>query len=1159
MPIEFRILGSLEVGADGRALPLGSPKQRALLALLLVHANEVVSRDRLIEELWADEAPSTVESALHVYLSRLRRLLKSGGAGGLLVREGSGYRLRIEPEQLDANRFERLVGEGNEALAVGQIRLAADRFGEALALWRGPALADLQSDRFAITAGARLEEERVSALEQRFEADLALGRHRQLIGELETLVAEHPYRERLRAQLMLALYRSGRQAEALDVYQQARRTLADELGLEPGHQLREVERAILRQDPELDLAITVAALETTPRAFVGRGAELAELAAALQDAVSGRGHLCLLGGGPGIGKTRLAEEVVEEARARGVRVLVGRCWEAGGAPAYWPWVQLLRSYVNTAEPEAVRAQLGTGAAELAQMLPELREIIPGLSRPTSGEVESARFRLFDAAATFLRNASERRPILLVIDDLHAADASSLLFLQFVVRELSSMRMLVLGAFRDVDPLPSQPLTAMLREVGREPVTRRLTLGGLNKDDVAEYVELTASDLASPALVVALHEKTEGNPLFVAETVRLLAHERLRTESSEARVVIPQSVHDVIVRRLTFLSEECNRVLVLASVLGREFEIALLARVSGVSQDELLETLDEAMAARVISDVPGGRGRLRFAHVITRDTLYEGLTIARRVQLHRLVARTLEEVYGGEPGQHLAELAHHAIAGSDFSKGLSYAHRAGDRALALLAYEEAARLYETALDALDAASDRDETRCELLLSLGEARIRAGASSPAKDAFREAAEIARRLGLPYALARAALGYGGRIVWARAGSDNRLVPLLEEGLTALADKDPALRAKLLARLAGALRDDHSRERRDTLSREAVELARRTGDPTALAHALDGRAAAILAPDTVAECLALSSELCKVAELIGDNERIVHGYLNRLIAEVMVGDVGQAEADLDAASRIADELRQPAQLFQVSAARSMLALATGRLAEAEELVPYAFALGERAQPEMAIPAYVLQRYMLCDFLGPLDEIESVIRDLVTEYPARPAFRCAFARLQALLGRLPEAKQAFDELAREEFSALPFDLEWLFGMSLLAETCAVLGETAAAGVLYRLLLPWAALNVVDVPEGFRGSVSRYLGILATMTNRLEDAERHFEEALTMNQGMGARPWLAHTQHDYARMLVSRGAPGDHERAEKLVDQALAIYHELGMDSHASSAATAKV
>jgi DNA-binding SARP family transcriptional activator len=253
MPIDFRILGPLEARVDGRALPLGSPKQRALLGLLLVHANETVSRDRLLDELWAETAPATVDSALHVYLSRLRRMLESAGAGGALERDTYGYKLYVGPEQLDEYRFENLVGEGSEALTAGEAALAADRLRKALALWTGPALADLQSERFAIAAAARLDERRLFALEQRLEADLALGRHLDLIGELEALAAQYPLQERLSGQLMLALYRSERQAEALQVYQATRRELAEQLGMEPGTALQRLERAILTHDPSLEL------------------------------------------------------------------------------------------------------------------------------------------------------------------------------------------------------------------------------------------------------------------------------------------------------------------------------------------------------------------------------------------------------------------------------------------------------------------------------------------------------------------------------------------------------------------------------------------------------------------------------------------------------------------------------------------------------------------------------------------------------------------------------------------------------------------------------------------------------------------------------------------------------------------------------------------
>jgi tetratricopeptide (TPR) repeat protein len=376
---------------------------------------------------------------------------------------------------------------------------------------------------------------------------------------------------------------------------------------------------------------------------------------------------------------------------------------------------------------------------------------------------------------------------------------------------------------------------------------------------------------------------------------------------------------------------------------------------------------------------------------------------------------------------------------------------------------------------------------------------------------------------------------MVWARAGQDDRLVPLLEEGLGALGEEDVELRARLLVRLAGALRDEHAPDRRYVLSSEAVELARRTGDSAALAYALDGRASSIIGPDTVAELLELSSELCEVAARSGDRERVVAGHMLRIMAQLMVGDVRGAEADLAAASLIADELRQPIQLWHVYAVRAMLALAAGRLAEAEQLVPQAFVLGERAQPEMVVPVDRLQRYALCDFRGGLEEVEPAICDLVAEYPARVAFRCALTHLHARLGRPLEAKRSLDELAEEDFSALPFDQEWLYAMSLLAETSALLGDTASAPILYGLLIPWAGFNAVDHPEGIGGSVSRYLGLLAATMKRWSDAEQHFEDALALNERMGARPWLAHTRNDYARMLVARGAAGDTERAQQLL------------------------
>jgi DNA-binding SARP family transcriptional activator len=1161
--MDFCILGPLEVFDDGRRVAVGGARQRALLAVLVIHANETLGTERLIDELWGERPPATATKTVQVHISRLRKALEPSGSGRreMLVTRENGYELQVEPERIDSHRFEQLIVAGRRELVAGRPGRALSLLEEALSLWRGPPLVEFSYERVAQAEIARLDELRVGALEELIEAKLALGRHAEAVAALEGLIREHPYRERLRAQLMLALYRCDRQADALQAYQNARRMLVEELGIEPGQRLRELEAGILTQDQSLTIAGRSRAAEepiaeVMGPVFVGRQAELAELLGGLDDAFAGHGRLFLLVGEPGVGKSRLAEELTRHARARGARLLMGRCWEAGGAPAFWPWVQSLRLYLQASDRDDLVSQLGPGAADVAAIVPELYDLIPGLAPRTAPDSEGARFRLFHATAEFLRRASQTDPVVLVLDDLHAADTPSLLMLQFIARELASMHVLVIAAMRDVDPVPGERLTAMTTELAREPVMRRISLRGFSESEVAEYVQLTAAEAASAELAAELHAETEGNPLFVAELVRLSSLEGVRHEPGRAvRLAIPQSVRDVISRRLAHLPPDCHRILELASVLGREVDVEPLARMADVSVDMLLDTLDAAIAARVFDDGPGVADRIRFAHVLIRDTLYDRLTIARRVRMHRLAVDALAALYGDDAGAHLAELAHHAIAARDFERALRYAWRAGDLALALLAFEEAARLYQRALDALERPVVADEkSRCELLLSLGEAQGRAGNTPAAKAAFIDAADIARRLGLSRELARAAVGYGGRTAWMRVAGDIRLVPLLEEGLDAVGAVDVELRVRLLARLAGALRDEPSRERRDRLSQQAVELARRSGSPAALAYALDGRTEVILAPDTVDECFALGDELCDVAQRIGDKERLVHGRMDRFVVRVLLGDIQAARTDLAAMSAIAEELRQPVQLWQASIAQAMLALALGMLSHSEKLIAQALALGERPLPQMAIPAHRVQWCTLCEFRGELERVESSIRDLVADYPSRPVFRCLLAHLQAQLGQTTDARQALKELASEQFSTLPFDQEWLYGMALLAETASTLHDSDASSVIYRLLKPWERLNAVDHPEAIRGSVSRYLGLVAATLERLDEAAAHYEAALTLNAKMGVRPWLAHTKNDYARMLLARHKPGDRQRALRLIGDARTTYLSLEMNTWAGKA-----
>jgi DNA-binding SARP family transcriptional activator/tetratricopeptide (TPR) repeat protein len=1166
--MEFRILGPLEALDGGRVIKLGGSRQRALLALFLLHRGETLSTDRLIDELWGERPPATAFKSMQVYISRLRKALARGAGGasaGMLLTREHGYELELDPESLDSHRFERLVAEARNESAAGRPKLAASALEEALSLWRGPPLADLAFEPFAQREIARLEDLRVAALEQLIEAKLALGAHAEVVPQLETLIGEHPYRERLRAQLMLALYRCDRQADALQAYQDARTTLVEELGIEPGERLRELERAILGQDSKLHLVVeeepTAAqrVVESSRGAFLGRERELAELVGGLDDAVAGRGRLFLLAGEPGIGKSRLAEELTAEARARGAPVLVGRCWEAGGAPAYWPWVQALRAYVREADPGQLRAELGDGAADLAQLLPELRALLPDLAEPPVPESEGARFRLFDAASSFLVSAAKARPVVIVLDDLHAADKPSLLLLQFVARELGESRLLIVGAYRDIDPTLADPLRTTLTELAREPVARSLELAGLGQADVARFLELAAQGASAADLAPAVHAETEGNPLFVGEIVRLLAAERRLDEPTTAPLAIPQSVREVIGRRLRHLSASCNELLVLASVLGREFDLEALARISGLERDAILELLDEALEARVASDVPGALGRMRFAHELIRDAAYHGMARSRRVQLHRRIGEALEALYSSDLDPHLAELAHHffeAAAGGDGQKAVAYARRAGSRAVALLAYEEAVRLYEMALEALgphSAATARP--RGELLLVLADAKGRAGDSAGAKASFLRAAELARSAGLPEVLGRAAVGYGGRFVWDRAMSDERLVPLLQDALAALGEVDSTLRVQLLSRLAAALRGEPSRARRERICDEAIRTARRIGDPAALAYALAAAEAALHGPHTAKRRLAEGTEIVSLAGRITDRERLFDGHEHSFWAAWELGDPARRAAEMASMKLVAEELKQPAQLWMLAAAEATLALSQGQFTEAAEQIERVADLGRHAMSWSVVATRKLQLFMLRREQGRLEGFDGEIRDHAHEFPSPLVHQAALAHVYARVERTEDAEALLRKLTSRDLSEWHVDEEWLVSICLLAETCAMLGDTERAAALYELLLPYASLNATAAPELPLGSTSRPLGILATLLGRFEHAARHFEEALWMNERMEARPWLAHTQEEYARMLLRRNAPGDRERADQLVARAQATFLELGMQDDAAKAA----
>jgi tetratricopeptide (TPR) repeat protein len=800
------------------------------------------------------------------------------------------------------------------------------------------------------------------------------------------------------------------------------------------------------------------------------------------------------------------------------------------------------------------------------MLPELRDLFPVAPRPDV-ESESARFQLFDSTTTFLRNAALPRPLLVVLDDLQAADTPSILFLRFLATQLSGMRVLLVGTYRDVALTPDHPLTAAIAELSREPTTRILTLGGLQASAVGEFIGAAAGLTPHPHLVSAVWRETKGNPLFVGEAVRLLSAEGRINEFADLpslRVAVPAGIREVIARRISHLGDASARALAFGAAIGPEFSVEVLRRIAGYVADEALDLLDEAVQAGLLVPVTGMPGRYRFSHDLVRETLYDELKPGPRVRLHRRIAEVLEELYGASPDAHLDELAFHffeAAHGTEPSaetedapplgaKATDYARRAGEQASRSLAYEEGARLFRMALAVLDMNPTPDqELRTEMLLALGDAEARAGDLGGSRTTFLEAAGIAQRTGTADHLARAALGYGGRLPWLRPGKDTRLIPLLQDALVLLGGSDERLRARLLTRLACAWRSSpDQREQSATLSRQAVELARQQDDPATLSFALGGSFFATWWPENPERRLRVAEEMVAVAEAVGDAERMIDAHLILYMSYTEVGRMADARAKLEDVIRLSDELRQPAQLWLGVSPRALVALMDGDFGLAEELLGQELDWTSPFTPlRDETSAARLHLFLLRREQGRLAEVESAVRASVEEFPWYPLHRAALACLLLDLGREGEARAIFDDLSQHEFRTLYRDNEWLLGIALVSEASWLLGDAAAATVLYEQLKPYAGRHAVGQAEGSAGMVDRYLGLLAATMGQLNDAERHLSDAIRMNEHMGARPWTAHSQHDLSRLLFERNEAGDRDRADELQRKALETARSLGM------------
>jgi class 3 adenylate cyclase/tetratricopeptide (TPR) repeat protein len=917
-------------------------------------------------------------------------------------------------------------------------------------------------------------------------------------------------------------------------------------------------------DPHLPappLLLTQRAEHPDQVAFIGRDSERSLLGAALDNALGGQGQLVLIAGEAGIGKTRIAEELCVDARAREARVVWGRCHEGEGAPAYWPWRQALRAYAAGRQP-ALPVEFGEAMVELAELVPELVGA-QGQPRPAAAlDPEMARFRLFDAMSTSLRSASAETGLVVVLDDLHWADRASLLLLEFMARELADSRLLLVGTYRDVEVDRRHRLSSTLAELYRQPVTSFLTLGGLDQDEVSRFICNVAGIDPADDLVAAVHGQTEGNPYFVSEVVRLLVAENRLETSGLLAAGVPEGIRHVIGRRLNQLSEAANSTLSVAAVQGRDFDLAVVARAGSQPDEAVLDQLEEATAARLVAEVGSKPGRFRFAHALVRETLYEELPPRLRRQLHERVGTALAEHHAADLEAHLAELAHHhwqAARPGHATQALDYARRAGDRAMTVLAYEEAAAHYERAVQALDLQGSTDQNRrCELLLALGAARMAAGEVAAARVQYERAAALAKQLRAGEQLAQAAFGLG--VEFTAGIVDDLEVRLLEEALEVLGAADSTLRARVLARLAKGLQTSPQQDRRARLSDQAVAMARRTGDPATLATVLYERHLATWTPGNLEDRLALSTEVVHLAQTSGDRVLALRGRGFLMANLLELGDMPALRRELAIYERTAQELRQLHFLWHIPMFRAGQEVLHGRFDEAERLAQDALVLGRRARDPVAPIYFGIVLTQLRWDQGRLPELEASIRDSVDRYPANLGWQATLTLMLWDAGRREEARSRFERLAAVDFAGVPSNHLWTSQLAILAIVCHGLADATRASRLYQLLLPYADHNVLvaRLPLVSPGSVSHYLGMLAAAMSRWDDAASHLEAAMRVHERMDALPLLARSRFHYAHALVGRGRPDDQGRAEEHLASARTIARQLGMPRLAAGASTSE-
>jgi class 3 adenylate cyclase len=882
-------------------------------------------------------------------------------------------------------------------------------------------------------------------------------------------------------------------------------------------------------------------------AYVGRADERERLHAAWAGTAGGQGSLVLLSGEPGIGKTRLSSQHAFDVHGAGGTVLYGAVDEGLGVP-YQPWIEALSHYVEHAPEALLRRFVAEAGADLVRLVPLLERRVPDLPPLSRSDGETERYVLLDAATRLLRMAAANNPVLVVLDDLHWADKQTLLLLAHLHRELVDSRVEFLVTFRDSDLTPEHPLTDTLATLRRADRVERIALSGLRRDEIGDLLVKVSGQATTEALTELagmLERDTNGNPLFVGEVLRDLLEGGhvaqddqgvwgLATSLDELRA--PASVRDVVAQRVQRLGADAAQVLGTAAVIGRDFELDLLAAVLDRSADDLLTVVESAMAASLVTESGARAGSFRFIHALIAQALIDDQSLTRRGQLHRRIATVIQQLHGPDLRDRVATVARHVLeAGDDVAKSVDWARRAGQQALASLAPDEALRWFRAALEL---GVEDPLTHCDLLTEVGEAMRDAGEPG-SREVLLAAAHEAEALADEHRAARAALAMNRWIPASVGTTDHELVGAIEMALALCSNPDPR-RARLLAQLALERLLVAPLEERRQLVDEALDIARGIDDEC-LASVLLSSLTALWTSPLVVERRLLLAELDELLPRVPDPQVRALAAIHGVYASLEVGDRPAVDRSLAAARAACGPGAQPSTRWFLSMVECVVAGIDGHCDEAERHAATGFEEATSAGLKDAWALYSGQLLGVYCVQGRLGELVETIERIFAENPlVSSGIRPTLAAALSGAGRLEEARGVLSDVVAEELPTWIENMLWSAAVNQAAFAAHRTGDVAAARELYALALR-AEGSVSVLAVSCAAVFPTTLGMLAVTLGDRSAALEHFAAGNRLLHGPVAPALLAINRYEHARALVDLGDPADHDEARQLLHDAAAF------------------